>query len=118
MFVLLMGFTAVPAAGQEIRYELIDAGILNHVIHGQGIEMRIKPNSMPQGGLEGRIVKEAMPRICKHYAPAVIPFVMDQAALTDPDFIAVRIVTGNSGFGRYVLEVYALEKSTCGNKME
>ncbi len=54
--------------------------------------------------------------ICNHYAPHVVPFILQQTDLTDPQFIAVRIVTGGS-FGRYVLQLYELDGGKCGEKL-
>lgn len=116
---ILLSLTSIaaPASGKEILYELVDTGVLNHSTHGQGIEMRIKPSSMPEGELDGEVIQAAMFRICQHYAPSVIPFVIEKAEIPEPSFIAVRIISGNSAFGQYVLQAYAIENDTCGDEL-
>ena len=115
--ILFAASIASPAESQEILYELVDSGVLEHSVHGQGIEMRIKPSAMPQGGLQGEVVKEALVHICRHYAPSVIPFVIEQANISDPQFVSVRVVSGNSTFGRYILQVYTIKNGTCGSEL-
>ncbi len=114
---IITAFLASPATSQEILYNLVDTGVLNHSAHGQGIEMRIKPSSMPQGGLSGSVIEEAMVHICRHYAPSVIPFVTKQADIADPNFVAVRIISGNGIFGSYVLQAFTIENGTCGSEL-
>lgn len=106
-----------PVSSQEVKYELVASGLLTHSIHGKGIVMRIKPSSMPQGGLEGDIIQQAMVQICRHYAPSVIPFVIEETDLSEPEFVAVRIISGNSVFGRYILKAYEIENGTCGGEL-
>ena len=86
-------------------------------VHGQGIEMRIKTSAMPHGGLQGEAFEEALVDICRHYAPSVIPFVIEKANISDPQFVAVRIVSGGSTFFRYVLQAYTIQNGTCGNEL-
>ncbi len=42
--------TIDTAEGQNIKYKLVDVGVLNHSRQGKGIEMKIKPSQMPPGG--------------------------------------------------------------------
>ena len=115
--IVMVATFAAPAAGQDISFELIDSGVLTHSVHGQGIEMRIKPSAMPPGGLRGDIMQEMMLPICKHYAPSIIPFVIANGNISEPDFIAVRVVSGNANSGAYVLQAFTIEDGTCGGEL-
>jgi hypothetical protein len=108
---------AAPVASQEVLYELVDTGMLSDPERGQGIEMRVNPSAVPQDGFYGETNQLAMPAICKHYAPSVIPFIAEKTGLTEPEFIAVRLISSNSAFGRYILEFYAVENGTCGDEL-
>ena len=39
-----------PAGAQNVNFELTDTGVLNDSSRGRGIEMRIQPNEIPEGG--------------------------------------------------------------------
>lgn len=108
---------AAPVASQEILYELVDTGMLSHPGRGQGIEIRVNSSAVPQDGFYGESNQLAMPTICKHYAPSVIPFIAGKFGLTEPAFIAVRLVSDNSVFGRYILGFYTVEDGTCGEEL-
>lgn len=108
---------AAPVKSQEIFYELVDTGMLADPKRGQGIEMRVTANIVPTDGFYGEINQLAMPNICKHYAPSVIPFIIDKFEMIEPEFIAVRLLSSSSSFGRYILEFYAIENGTCGGKL-
>lgn len=111
--VSLFMLVGLPVSAQDIQWKLIDSGVSSHSVHGKGIEMRIQPTPVPKGLFSSDNLDELLLALCNHYAPSVIPFVQQQANIEDPDFIAVRIVSG-SGFGRYVLETYALSDGQCG----
>lgn len=54
--------------------------------------------------------------LCNHYAPSVIPFVQQQTDIEEPDFIAVRLVSGGA-VSRYVLKAYAISDGRCGGAL-
>lgn len=108
---------AAHADDSKIQYKLTDTGILNHSNLGKGIEMRIKPSSLPEGGLGGEILQKVMEKLCKFYAPKVIPFIAEKTGFSDAQFIAVRVISGNSAGGAYVLQAFAIERGTCGEKL-
>jgi hypothetical protein len=114
----IIGFLAMalPLHAQDVRWELVDTGILNHSSHGQGIEMRIKPDPSPEGLFDSDNLGDIMSRLCRHYAPSVIPYVQEQTGLETPDFIAVRLISGG-GFGRYVLQAYVIADGGCGDEL-
>jgi len=114
MFIFLL-FTA-KANGQEIQYKLIDAGVLTHNKHGKGIELRIQPSALPTEGLAG-IKQDTLANVCRFYAPKVIPIVKKKTGFSEAQFVGVRVVSGNSSVGQYVLQVYALENDTCGAEL-
>ena len=103
---------------QEVVWDLTDAGILNHPRHGRGIEMRIKPTPMPDGLFEDEAVFGLMASLCDHYAPIVISFVRDQGGLSVPDFVAVRLISGNGSTGQYVLQAYTIDDLQCGDALQ
>lgn len=115
---LIVAVFGAPVASQEVLYELVDTGMVNHPDHGQGIEMRVIPSAVPQDGFYGEINQLAMPSVCKHYAPSVVPFIAEKFGLTEPEFIAVRLVSDSSVFERYILTFYTIESGTCGNEMK
>ncbi|MEY8099151.1 hypothetical protein AB9F29_17260 [Falsihalocynthiibacter sp. S25ZX9] len=117
ILVPILTILAAPVASQEILYELVDTGILTDPERGQGIEMRVKPSGVPNDGFFGESNQLALPTVCKHYAPSVIPFIADKFGLTEPEFIAVRLVSGSSIFGKYILEFYAIQNGTCGDEL-
>jgi hypothetical protein len=108
--------TALPVLAQDVRWELIDTGVLDHTTHGQGIEMRIKPEPFPNGLFDSDDLSGLAAELCKHYAPSVIPYVQQQTDIGTPDFIAVRIVSGGA-FGRYFLQAYAISDDTCAEEL-
>lgn len=99
---------------QEVEWDLVDAGILNHPIHGRGIEMQIKPDIMPEGLFEDEAVFGLMASLCDHYAPVVISFVRDQTGMTAPDFVAVRLLSGDGAISSYLLQAYTIVDLQCG----
>lgn len=80
---------AMPAFAQDARWELVDPGILNHSSCGEGIDMRIKPDPVPDGLFGGNDFDNLMLALCNHYAPTVIPYVIEQSGIEAPEFIAV-----------------------------
>ncbi len=104
------------AFAQDTRWELVDTGVLNHSVHGSGIEMRISPDTWPRGLLEAPDLPELMASLCNHYAPSVIPWVMEHADIRDPQFIAVRLISGGS-LGKYVLQAYTISQDGCGDAL-
>ena len=75
--------------------------------------MRTQPDPVPEGLFGGDNLDDLLLALCNHYAPSVIPFVLQQTDIEQPDFIAVRIVSGGA-VGRYVLEAYAIADGRCG----
>ncbi len=107
---------AMPASAQDARWELVDTGVLDHSSHGEGIEMRIRPDPVPDGLFGDNDLDDLMLALCNHYAPSVIPYVIQQTDIEAPEFIAVRIVSG--GFtGRYVLQAFTISDGMCGTKL-
>lgn len=102
---------------QEVRWDLVDTGVLNHSLHGKGIEMRIKPDPVPDGLFSGENLTEVMSALCNHFAPSVIPFVKEKAGLTTPNFIAVRVISGGF-FGKYVSQAFEVSNDGCGAELE
>ena len=107
---------ALPANAQDVQWQLIDTGVLSHSSHGQGIEMRIQPDPIPNELFNNDKLDDLLLVLCNHYAPSVIPFVQRQTGIENPDFIAVGIVSGGV-VGRYVLETYALSDGQCGGTL-
>lgn len=107
---------ATSAYGQEVQYELVDAGVLSHNVHGKGIELQIQPSALPDEGLSG-IGQETLANVCRFYAPNVIPFVEEKTGFEEAEFVAVRMVSGNATFGKYVLQIYTIEDNTCGEEL-
>lgn len=110
---IVLALAASDASAQDIQWKLVDAGILNHSSHGKGIEMRIQPDPVPEDLFGGDNLDDLLLALCNHYAPSVIPFVQQQTDIEQPEFIAVRIVSGGA-VGRYVLEAYAIADGSCG----
>ncbi|MEO1307445.1 MAG: hypothetical protein AAFV38_05815 [Pseudomonadota bacterium] len=113
---VLLFFAALPAIAEDVRWELVDTGVLKHSTHGTGIEMRIKPDPMPEGLFDMPGLPELMSVLCDHYAPSVIPFVTSKTELEMPEFIAVRVISGGV-FGRYALTTYAISDNECGDEL-
>jgi hypothetical protein len=113
-FTLLV--SALPVLAQDVRWELIDTGVLDHTSHGHGIEMRIKPEPFPNGLFDSDDLSGLTAELCKHYAPSVIPYLQQQTDIGTPDFIAVRIVSGGT-FGRYFLQAYTISDGTCAEEL-
>lgn len=109
----ILVLAASNASAQDVQWKLVDTGVLNHSSHGKGIEMRIQPDPVPEGLFGGDNLDDLLLALCNHYAPSVIPFVLQQTDIEQPDFIAVRIVSGGA-VGRYVLEAYAIADVRCG----
>ena len=106
----------LPANAQDVRWELKDTGVLNHSKHGKGIEMRIKPDPLPNGLFGNKNLDKLLLSLCKHYAPSVIPFVKQKTNIGTPDFIAVRIISGGQT-GRYVLQAYTISDNQCSDEL-
>ncbi len=115
-FLAFVFLTSQPILAQDVQWKLVDSGVLRHSTLGKGIEMRIEPWPVAHGLPSAEEVEPLTLAICNHYAPSVVPFVKDKSRLKEPQFIAVRIVTGGS-FGRYVLQVFALDEETCGEPL-
>lgn len=113
VLVSILVSVASAASAQDVQWELVDTGVLNHASHGKGIEMRIQPNPVPEGLFGDGSLDDLLLALCNHYAPSVIPFVQQQTDIEEPDFIAVRVVSGGA-VGRYVLEAYAISDGRCG----
>jgi|GEM_PF-2575997 len=107
---------SIQAFAQEARWELMDTGVLDHSTHGSGIEMRIKPVPWPKNLFDDPELPNLMAALCNHYAPSVIPWVKEQAGISDPEFIAVRLISGGS-VGRYVLQAFAISEGSCGDEL-
>ncbi|WP_299684990.1 hypothetical protein [uncultured Tateyamaria sp.] len=107
---------ALPVSAQDVQWQLVDTGVLSHSSHGKGIEMRIQPDPIPKGLFGNENLDDFLLALCNHYAPSVIPFVLQQTGIEDPNFIAVRIVSGGA-VGRYVLETYAISDGQCGETL-
>ena len=112
----ILALTASAALAQDVQWKLIDTGVLNHSSHGEGIEMRIQPDPVPEGLFGNENLDDLLLALCNHYAPSVIPFVQQQTDIEEPNFIAVRIVSGGA-VGRYVLETYAISDRQCGGTL-
>ena len=111
-------FGAVAVSAESIRWELVDSGVLRHSTHGEGIEMRITPNPVPEGLFGGSVdLANLLAALCGHYAPSVIPFVRERAEIADPRFVAVRITTGGT-FGRFALQAFKIKDGTCGEEID
>ncbi len=78
--------------------------------------MRIQPDPMPDGLFGDKNLDDLLLALCNHYAPYVIPFVQQQTDIEEPEFIAVRIVSGGA-VGRYVLGTYAISDGQCGGTL-
>ncbi|MCP4206093.1 MAG: hypothetical protein GY767_03465 [Shimia sp.] len=104
---------ALPLSAQDVQWRLVDTGVSSHSSYGDGIEMRIQPDPIPSGLFSNDNLDELLLALCNHYAPSVIPFVQQQADIEDPNFVAVRIVSGGA-VGRYILETYAITDGRCG----
>ncbi|MFQ6553534.1 hypothetical protein AAD018_014450 [Aestuariibius insulae] len=116
VLVSLLLAVAPPVSAQDVQWALVDTGVLSDLSHGQGIEMRIQPDPVPDGLFGNENLDDLLLALCNHYAPSVIPFVQQQADIKAPDFIAVRIVSGTA-VGRYVLERYAISDGKCGGAL-
>ena len=109
----ILVLAASNASAQDVQWKLVDTGVLNHSAHGKGIEMRIQPDPVPEGLFGDDDLDDLLLALCNHFAPSVIPFVQQQTDIAQPDFIAVRVVSGGV-VGRYVLEAYAISDGRCG----
>ena len=103
---------ALPVSAQDVQWQLVDTGVLNHSSHGKGIEMRIQPDPVPNGLFGNENLDDLLLALCNHYAPSVIPFVQQKTDIEEPNFIAVRLVSGGA-LGRYVLETFAISDGRC-----
>jgi len=115
-FVFAFFASLLPAYAQDVRWEMIDSGVLNHSTHGRGIEIRIEPEPFPVGLFENEDLDKLLLSLCNYYAPHVVPFVMQKADIETPDFVAVRIVSGGM-FGQFVLQAYAISVDKCGDEL-
>lgn len=115
-FASILVLTASAASAQDVQWNLVDTGVLNDSSRGKGIEMRIQPVPVPEGLFGSDNLDDLMLALCNHYAPSVIPFVQQKTGIEQPDFIAVRIVSGGA-VGRYVLEAYAIADGRCGDAL-
>ncbi|SHJ79561.1 hypothetical protein SAMN05444000_11356 [Shimia gijangensis] len=106
--------SVVNAQDERTEYKLIDTGVLNHSTLGKGILMIIVPEPMPEGGIHGEIVQQAMPGICNFYAPNVIPYVMKKTETEDPEFVGVRINSSSKSVDQYVMQAYQIAQNECG----
>ena len=109
----ILVFAGSDASAQDVQWKLVDAGVLNHSSHGKGIEMRIQPDPVPEGLFGGDDLGDLLLALCNHYAPTVIPFVQQKTDIEQPEFVAVRIVSGGA-VGRYVLKAYSIADGRCG----
>lgn len=107
---------ALPVSAQDVQWQLVDTGVLSHSSRGEGIEMRIQPDPIPNGLFGSESFDDLLLALCNRYAPSVIPFVQKKMGIEDPNFIAVRIVSG-AAVGRYVLETYAISDGECGEAL-
>jgi hypothetical protein len=107
---------ALPVSAQDVQWQLVDTGVSSHSSHGEGIEMRIQPDPIPNGLFGNENLDDLLMALCNHYAPSVIPFVQQQTGIEEPNFIAVRIVSGG-GVGRDVLETFAISDGQCGGTL-
>ncbi|MDT0684169.1 hypothetical protein RM543_15900 [Roseicyclus sp. F158] len=107
---------ALPVSAQDIQWNLVDTGVLPHSSHGEGIEMRIQPDPVPNGLFGNENLDDLLLALCNHYAPSVIPFVQQQTDIEEPNLVAVRIVSGGE-VGRYVLETFAISDGQCGGTL-
>ena len=104
---------ALSVSAQEVQWQLVDTGVLSHSLHGKGVEMRIQADPVPNDFFDKEDIGDILLDLCNYYAPTVLPFVRNKMQIEDPDFIAVRVISG--GFlGRYVLERYAIADGQCG----
>ena len=116
-FALVVSLIApLSAYAQNVSWELIDSGILNHNLHGRGIEMRIQPKPFPKGLFEDQRLDRLFASLCEHYAPYVVPFVQKKADFQSPEFLAVRIVSGGM-FGSYALQAFENDDGGCGRPL-
>lgn len=104
---------ALPVSAQDVQWQLVDVGVSSHSSHGKGIEIRIQPDPVPDGLFGNERIDELLLAICNHYAPSVIPFMKQKTDIENPDFIALRVVSGGA-VGRYVLEAFAISDGQCG----
>ncbi len=114
--IVMMFSLALPASAQEVRWKVVNILAQNHSTHGNGIEIHIKPDPVPDGLFDSPNLPEIMAGLCTHFAPPAIAFVKEKDATEAPDFIAVRIISGGM-FGRYVLTRYAISEGGCGDEL-
>lgn len=109
-------FFASTAVAQDIEWKLVDTGVLKHSVHGNGIEMRIQPIPFLDGLFGHENLDFVVLTLCNHYAPDVIPFVQKQIDIDNPDFIAVRLVSGGT-MGIYALQAFTIVNGRCGDAL-
>ncbi|MBE9637593.1 hypothetical protein [Salipiger mangrovisoli] len=117
--VLALAMTGCPAVlsaeeNQKVELKLADVGVSTHSEYGKGVELQIRSDAvLPDGTVEGKF-PELSAAICNYYAPRVLPLIAQQAQLTAPDFIGVKLLLGNGMVGKYLFQAYAVEDGSCG----
>ena len=113
----LLNAMALPANADQTNWKLDDVGIVKHSVHGEGVEIRIKPEPIPEGLFDQDAdLVQIFRELCSHYAPSVVPFVMEKVDIEAPEYVAVRIVSGKA-FGRYILQAFEFSDNTCGDEL-
>ena len=113
IFTALTGLALSAGVAAATNYPLVDTGALTHAIYGRGIEIRVQPSPMPEDGIDGSVISEALAGICQHYAPVVIPHVQAATGLENATFVAVRVIEDGS-LEHYRLKAFRLAHGTCG----
>ncbi|MCP4182291.1 MAG: hypothetical protein GY761_03105 [Hyphomicrobiales bacterium] len=76
----------------------------------------MQPSSLPEKGLAG-IGQATLAKICRAYAPKVIPIVIKEIGFSEAQFVSVRVLSGSSIISKYLLQVYTIENGTCGKEL-
>ena len=80
----LLNAMALPANADQTNWKLDDVGIVKHSVHGEGVEIRIKPEPIPEGLFDQDAdLVQIFRELCSHYAPSVVPFVMEKVDIED-----------------------------------
>jgi len=118
--ILSAGFTLIGLSSevyaQQIGFDVKDVGVLNHTTHGEGVVIVVQPKAMPAGGFQSPEITGAVDQLCDAFGPRALELVEEQAGLSDPDFVGVRIISGGA-FGRYFFQAYAVVGGGCGEPL-
>lgn len=106
-------FCSLGTGAVATEFPLVDTALLTHMVYGKGIEIRVRPDPLPAGGLHDEAVSAALQGICEYYAPVVVPHVEERLQLADAKFVAVRVVSAD-GLDDYRLRAFHLNGQNCG----